>query len=84
MTTTLPHLTVVDVELQKIVELRPQARAVHEKTICVNSSKSQRNLRLPRIPGFSWLVGNKFFAGETNLISTYGCRAETGENQQNA
>ena len=74
----------MDVELQKIVEFRRRARAVHEKTSCVNSSKSQRDLRLSKIPGFSWLVGNKFFAGETNLISTYGCRAETGENQQNA
>ena len=71
----------MDVDLQKIAEFLPQARAVHEKTSCVNSSKSERNLRLSRIPGFSWLVGNKFFAGETNLISTYGCRGETGENQ---
>lgn len=78
-------MTVVDVELQKIVELHeiivPRARAVHEKTICVNSSKSQLNHRLSRIPGFSWLVDNKFFASETNLISRYICRGETEENQ---
>lgn len=75
----------VDVELQKIVELHkivvPGARAVHEKTICVNSSKSQLNHRLLRIREFSWLIDYKLFAGETNLISRYVCRRESEENQ---